>query len=179
MGGMAATAAYYLIAAKPIPGVNPVGLSGVGLLIGAVTLGLGTAVGLLPVHIATTDVPLLGLTVSVWIPPFLAGVVATAIPYVSSLTGSRILGSRLASFMGLLEVVAATLYAWLLLGEQLTLLQLAGGGLILAGIACVHADPGRAPSVDQSAPGDDLSLGTLTSSTGIDAPAPLAAEPTQ
>ena len=50
------------------------------------------------------------------------------------------LGSRLASFAGLLEVVAAALYAWLLLGEALTPLQLVGGLLILAGIAFVRSD---------------------------------------
>jgi len=50
------------------------------------------------------------------------------------------LGSRLASFAGLLEVVAAALYAWLLLGEALTLLQLLGGALILVGIGLVRSD---------------------------------------
>lgn len=178
LGGMASTAAYYLIAAKPIRGVTPVGLAGVSLLTGAVTLGVGAAIGLLPVQIAAADVPLLGLTVSSWVPLVLAGVVATAVPYMTSLTGSRILGSRLASFMGLLEVVAATLYAWLLLGEQLTLLQLAGGALILVGIACVHADPGAASSVDDLAL-DDHSAETLTPRMDADAQVPLAAEPTQ
>ena len=50
------------------------------------------------------------------------------------------LGSRLASFAGLLEVLFATFYAWLLLGEKLTILQFLGGALILAGIAFVRSE---------------------------------------
>ena len=49
-------------------------------------------------------------------------------------------GSRIASFAGLLEVVAATFYAWLLLGEQLTLPQFIGGALILVGIGFVRSE---------------------------------------
>jgi drug/metabolite transporter (DMT)-like permease len=57
------------------------------------------------------------------------------------------LGSRLASFAGLLEVVAAALYAWILLGEDLTLPQLVGGILILAGIAFVRSEKTDARSL--------------------------------
>ena len=53
------------------------------------------------------------------------------------------LGSRLASFVGLLEVAAAALYAWLLLGEALTPLQLGGGLLIVVGIGFVRAERTR------------------------------------
>ena len=55
------------------------------------------------------------------------------------------LGSRLASFVGLLEVVFATFYAWLLLGEKLTILQFLGGALILAGIAFVRSEKTDVP----------------------------------
>ena len=67
-------------------------------------------------------------------------VLATGIAYAASIKASQLLGSRLASFAGLLEVVAASFYAWLLLGEQMTLLQLAGGLLILIGIAFVRSE---------------------------------------
>ena len=66
--------------------------------------------------------------------------VATAIAYATSIAATEMLGSRLASFVGLLEVVAATFYAWLLLGEQLALSQLLGGVLILVGIGFVRSE---------------------------------------
>jgi drug/metabolite transporter (DMT)-like permease len=68
------------------------------------------------------------------------GLVATSLAYATSITASSMLGSRLASFVGLLEVAAAALWAWLLLDEQLSALQLVGGALIVAGIVAVRAD---------------------------------------
>jgi len=80
------------------------------------------------------------------------GVFAIAIAYAAVITASELLGSRLASFMGLLEVVAATLYAWILLGENLAVPQLLGGLLILVGIAFVRLErfPERIERVETS-----------------------------
>ena len=68
-------------------------------------------------------------------------VVGTAVAYSLSLAGSRRLGSRLASFAGLTEVVFAAALAWALLGEQPAPLQLVGGACILAGVVLVRLDP--------------------------------------
>ena len=70
----------------------------------------------------------------------IGGVAATAIAYATSIAATEMLGSRLPSFAGLLEVLFATFYAWLLLGEKLTILQFLGGALILAGIAFVRSE---------------------------------------
>ena len=52
------------------------------------------------------------------------------------------LGSRLASFIALLEVVAAVAFAWLLLDQLPSSLQLAGGVLVVAGVIVVkQAEP--------------------------------------
>jgi len=75
-----------------------------------------------------------------WLPLLLLAVIGTALAYASGITAAGMLGSRLASFVGLLEVVFASLFAWLLLGEELSPLQLLGGALILGGIAAVRAD---------------------------------------
>jgi drug/metabolite transporter (DMT)-like permease len=66
--------------------------------------------------------------------------VGTAFAYVASIAASSMLGSRLMSFVGLLEVVFASMFAWVLLGEALTITQLVGGVLILAGIAFVRSE---------------------------------------
>ena len=47
------------------------------------------------------------------------------------------LGSRLASFVALAEVVAALLFGWLLLGQLPGPLQALGGVLVLAGVVVV------------------------------------------
>jgi drug/metabolite transporter (DMT)-like permease len=139
---MVGCAAFYVIAARPSDGLPPVALASGGLLLGALALALVGATGLLPVTLSFADVPLFGQPTAWWVPLAVVGVFATAVAYAASITATELLGSRLASFTGLLEVVAATAYAWLLLGESLTVFQLLGGVLILGGIALVRADRG-------------------------------------
>ena len=55
----------------------------------------------------------------------------------TGIAASRRLGSRLASFVALLEVVAAVVFAWLLLDQLPETLQFAGGALIVAGVIVV------------------------------------------
>jgi drug/metabolite transporter (DMT)-like permease len=133
-------AVYYVVAARPSDGLPPVALAASGLLIGGVLLGLVGLTGVVPFSFEFGPAVLLGMTVPWWLPLLIVGVVATAIAYAASITASEMLGSRLASFVGLLEVVAATVYAWILLGENLTITQLVGGALILAGIAFVRSE---------------------------------------
>jgi drug/metabolite transporter (DMT)-like permease len=138
--GAVGCAVYYVIAAKPSEGLRPVALAGSGLVIGGLALGAVGLTGLVPFAISFRDVQLLGTSAPWWVPLLVVGVVATGIAYAASITASEVLGSRLASFMGLLEVVFAALYAWLLLGQNLTIPQLIGGVLILGGIALVRAE---------------------------------------
>jgi drug/metabolite transporter (DMT)-like permease len=133
-------AIYYVIAAKPSEGLPPVGLAAAGLLLGGVVLGAVGLTGLVPWSMTFGLVNMLGTTVIWWIPLLIVGVLATAFAYAASITAAEMLGSRLSSFAGLLEVVAGTLYAFLLLGEALTWLQILGGVLILVGIGFVRSE---------------------------------------
>lgn len=140
--GLAAVgcAIYYVIAAKPSEGLPPVALAAAGLLLGGVALGAVGLTGLVPWSMTFGLVNMLGTTVIWWIPLLIVGVFATAFAYAASITAAEMLGSRLSSFAGLLEVVAAALYAWILLGEALTWLQILGGVLILVGIGFVRSE---------------------------------------
>jgi drug/metabolite transporter (DMT)-like permease len=139
-GAAIGCAVYFVIAARPNNGLPPVALAGAGLLLAAPVLGLVGATGLLPFTAEFGEVPLFGTSTPWWVPLLVVAVFGTALAYATGITASGILGSRLASFIALLEVVSASLFAWLLLGEELTGLQLAGGVLILGGIACVRAE---------------------------------------
>ena len=133
-------AIYFLVAARPSDGLPPVALAASGLFVGAVMLALLGAVGILPFTATFGELPLFGSVAPWWLPLLIVAVISTALAYVSGITASAALGSRLASFVALLEVVFASLFAWLLLGEALSALQLVGGALILCGIAAVHSD---------------------------------------
>jgi drug/metabolite transporter (DMT)-like permease len=110
-----------------------------GLLLGAIVLGGFGVVGLVPFDAAFVQVHALGGIVPWWMPVGLVAAV-TAFAYFASISATERLGSRLMSFVGMLEVVFASLFAWVLLGESLGPLQLLGGVLILAGIAFVRSE---------------------------------------
>jgi drug/metabolite transporter (DMT)-like permease len=156
-GAAIGCAAYFVIAARPNNGLPPVALAGAGLLLAVPVLALVGATGLLPFTATFHDLPLLGATAPWWVPLLVVAVVGTALAYATGITASGLLGSRLASFVALLEVISASLFAWLLLGEALTPLQFVGGALILGGIASVRAErpaaePAAVPVVSASHP---------------------------
>jgi len=136
---MVGCAIYFVIAARPSDGLPPVGFAASGLVLGGLVLGVLGLTGVLPLAATFGAVPLAGNALPWWVPLVIVAVVSTALAYVAGITSAEALGSRLASFVSLLEVVFAALFAWLLLGEQLTPLQLLGGALILGGIAAVRA----------------------------------------
>jgi drug/metabolite transporter (DMT)-like permease len=146
---MIGCALFYVVSARPSNGLPAVVLAAFGLLLGAGLLAIAGVTGLVPFTVRATDVPMFGTQTPWWVPLLIVGVLGTAVAYASSITASEMLGSRLASFTGLLEVVAATFFAWLLLGENLALPQLIGGVLILVGIGFVRSE--KVDVADQAA----------------------------
>ena len=94
--------------------------------------------GLLPLAANTGDVRLADATVAWWTPVVLLGVVTAGLPYVAGIAAGRRLGSRLVSFVSLLEVVAGVIFAWLLLDQVPEAMQLVGGASILLGVVVVR-----------------------------------------
>jgi drug/metabolite transporter (DMT)-like permease len=143
MGG---AASYFVLAAREHPDLPPVALAGTGLAIGAVMLGALGAVGVLPMHATTASPAYAGHTVSWWLPLVGLGVVTAGVAFCTGIAASRRLGSRLSSFVALLEVVGGVAFAWLLLDQVPGALQLGGGALIIAGVVVVKlGERPRAP----------------------------------
>jgi drug/metabolite transporter (DMT)-like permease len=139
--------AVYFVAAAKDDGLPTIAVASVSLLLGGAALGIVGLTGIIPFTASSRPVTLFGGSVTWWIPMLILAVVSTAVAYAVSIKASQMLGSRLASFAGLLEVVAATLFAWLLLGERLTTLQLLGGVLILLGIGFVRSEKADADAL--------------------------------
>jgi drug/metabolite transporter (DMT)-like permease len=137
LGAMVGCASYFVISADQSNGLPPLALAAGGLVVGTVVIGLLGLVGLLPIEVATTDTTYAGRSVSWWLPLLALGLVTAALSYTTGIAAGRRLGSRLASFVALLEVLAGVGFAWLLLGELPRLVQLLGGLLILAGVVAV------------------------------------------
>ncbi|WP_028471842.1 EamA family transporter [Nocardioides alkalitolerans] len=137
LGAMVGAATYFVISADGDNGLPGTVLAGGGLLVGAVALGTAGLVGVLPMRANTLDVAYGDLVVAWWVPVVGLGLVTAALAYVTGIAAGRRLGSRLASFVALFEVVMALVFAWLLLGELPRPVQLAGGLLILVGVIVV------------------------------------------
>jgi drug/metabolite transporter (DMT)-like permease len=137
LGAMVGVATYFVISADERNGLPPLALAAGGLVTGAVVLGALALVGLLPMRAATASVAYAGTAVDWWVPLVLLGLVTAAIAYTTGIAAGRRLGSRVASFVALTEVVAGVVWAWLLLDELPRPVQLMGGALILLGVVAV------------------------------------------
>ncbi len=133
-------AVFFVLSSRVDGFLPPIAMASAGMTVGALTLlGVG-ALGVVPMRDSFGSVEFAGHRTS-WLVPVLGlSLVAAAIAYVTGISAARILGPKLASFVGLTEVVFAVLFAWALLGEVPTGIQLAGGVLIVAGIALVRLD---------------------------------------
>ncbi|MFE6996982.1 DMT family transporter [Microbacterium sp. NPDC057659] len=152
LGAMVGAAVYFLLSARSDTGVPPIALAGLGLLIGAVGLTLAGLVGVLPMAWTTGDIAYRFGTVPWFVPVLAIGLVAAALAYVLGIVSTRMLGSRLASFVALAEVVAAMLFGWLLLGQLPDLLQAIGAALVLGGVVLVKLGEPQAPEFVEPLP---------------------------
>ena len=145
LGAMVGLATYFLISADEGNGLPPLALAAGGLLVGTVVLGALALTGLLPMQATSAAPTYADRSVAVWVPLLGLGLVSAALAFTTGIAASRRLGSRLASFVGLTEVIAGVGSAWLLLEELPGLVQLLGGLLILAGVVAVKLGEASVP----------------------------------
>lgn len=157
-GAMIGAAAYFLLSGTRDTGLPPIVLAGAGLVIGAVGLSTAGLVGILPMVWNTNDVTYRFGTVPWFVPVLAIGLIATALAYVLGIASTRRLGSRLASFIALAEVIVALLFGWALLGQLPNAIQGIGAALVFVGVVVVKlGEPAAANSGDPAlaaSPGD-------------------------
>jgi drug/metabolite transporter (DMT)-like permease len=151
-GAMAGAAVYFVLSSDEDNGLPPAVLAAAGLTLGGLALLVAGAAGVVTLSASARPVTFDGFTVPWWLPVLALGVVTAALGYVSGIAAARRLGSRLASFVALSEVLVALVAAWVLLGEMPSGIQVAGGGLILAGVVAVKLGEPRPVPVSTSGP---------------------------
>lgn len=152
LGAMVGAATYFVLSAKADTGLPPLALAGSGLLLGALGLTIAGVIGVIPLAWTTDDIAYRFGSVPWFVPVLAMGVLATGLAYVLGIASTRMLGSRLASFVALAEVVAALLFGWLLLGQLPDLLQALGGALVLAGVIVVKLGEPAPPEFVEPVP---------------------------
>jgi drug/metabolite transporter (DMT)-like permease len=148
-------AVYFVVSADERTGLPPLVVATGGLAVGAALLIVAGTLGLTSMQWSRTDVALAGSPVPWWLAVLALGLVAAAVAYATGVAATRRLGSKLASFVGLTEVLFAVLFAWLLLGELPAPVQLVGGLLILGGVVAVKSDERRPEQVAPAVLPDD------------------------
>jgi drug/metabolite transporter (DMT)-like permease len=140
LGAAVCLAVFFIMSAKADDDLPPLIMAGGGMVVGAVTILVLGLIGVMPFAFEFRDVTLAGWQTH-WIVPVLALVlIATVLAYVTGILAARGLGSKVASFVGLTEVMFAVLASWLILGELPSAIQLLGGALIIGGVILVRVD---------------------------------------
>jgi drug/metabolite transporter (DMT)-like permease len=152
LGAAVGLAAYFVLSAQADSTLPPVVMAWGGMAVGSLCLLAIGLFGVLPISATTRDVQFLHYRTS-WLVPVLGiSLVAGVFAYAAGITAARTLGAKLASFLGLSEVLFAVLFAWLLLGQLPGPAQIVGGAFLVAGVALVQwdelrtAESGTAPS---------------------------------
>lgn len=152
LGAMVGAAMYFVLSGRVDTGVPAVAMAGLGMLLGTIGLSVAGAVGVLPLAWTTQDIAYRFGSVPWFVPVLAMGILATAVAYLLGIASTRMLGSRLASFVALAEVAAALLFGWLLLGQLPNLLQALGGALVLVGVVVVKLGEPVADDVEVEEP---------------------------
>ena len=118
--------------------IHPLLLTTGGTGVGAVILLAASAAGILPLAAHAGTAVLAERAVDWWLPALLLILISAVLAYPTGIVAVRRLGSSLASFVSLTEVIFAVVFAFVLLGQRPGVMQLMGGALILAGIALVQ-----------------------------------------
>jgi drug/metabolite transporter (DMT)-like permease len=147
MGAAVGLCGYFLLSDESGTGhsVHPLVLTTAGTGVGAAVVATSGAVGFFPMAASTGTTVLAGGSLGWWVPMGLLIGLSGVLAYLTGILAVRRLGSSVASFVGLSEVIFAVLFAAILLGQRPAGLQLVGGLLVLVGIAVVQrrADEGN------------------------------------
>lgn len=144
LGAAVCLAAYFRLSADAGGDDGPPALvlTAGGALVGSAVVVLVGVVGLLPLAATTAPIDLAGWTAPWWVGVVLVAALSTVLAYLTGIAAVGRLGSRLASFVGLSEVLFAVLGAWWLVSQEPTATQVAGGVLVVGAIALIRwAEP--------------------------------------
>jgi drug/metabolite transporter (DMT)-like permease len=143
LGASLCLCAYFVLSENSAAAPPALLLTTVGTGVGALVLVLAGLIGIVPLAAASAPVSIAATTLPWWVPVLTLALVSAALAYLTGIEAVRRLGSSIASFVALSEVILAVVFAALLLGQIPTPIQAVGGLLILAGIAVVQAQPRR------------------------------------
>jgi drug/metabolite transporter (DMT)-like permease len=142
LGAALCLCAYFVMSEHTATAPPALLLTTVGTGVGAGVLVFAGLIGIVPLAASSAAVTIAARPIPWWVPILALVLVSAAFAYVTGIVSVRRLGSSIASFVALSEVILAVIFAALLLGQIPTAVQALGGVLILVGITAVQLPPG-------------------------------------
>lgn len=148
-------AIYYLLADRLVRRRDPLSTQAWSMVFAAVFWVVLQPLWTFDAGVLADDVDLPGALegsrLPLWVLLAYIVVLGTVVPYVLILAGVVRLGAARTGIIGMLEPVAASAAAWLVLSEAMTPVQLLGGAVVLGGVALAEtarAQPSVVPASD-------------------------------
>lgn len=142
-GAAVALATYYLLGDRLVRARDPLSTQAWSMVFAALFWIVLQPLWTFDASVLADDVALPGALdgahLPLWVLVAWIVVLGTAVPYLLILVGVARLGAARTGVLGMLEPVAASAAAWLVLGESMTLVQLVGGAVVLAGVALAES----------------------------------------
>ncbi|MFC9692507.1 DMT family transporter [Kribbella sp. NPDC056951] len=159
LAGLAAAAcqATYFILIDKLTGVaDPLVMTAAGSVVGAAVLTLIAVPWRTPWHVLSDSVAMGNRHAPGWLLAAWLIVVSTVIAYLAGATAVQRLSAAVAGAVAYVEVVAASLFALILLNERLTTNQIIGGVIVLIGAFVAQSSVGKVAPPEVPRPTDVL-----------------------
>jgi drug/metabolite transporter (DMT)-like permease len=168
LAGLAAAgcqATYFILIDKLTGIADPLVMTAAGSVVGGVLLTAISAPWAVPWHALTDTIAIGERSAPGWIFAAWLIVVSTVVAYLAGAAAVQRLSAAIGGAVAYVEVVAAGLFAWILLGETLKTNQIIGGVIVLFGAFVAQSSVGKvAPAelpITDASPVPDLDPATL------------------
>ncbi|MFE7130411.1 DMT family transporter [Streptomyces sp. NPDC057638] len=169
LGGACCQACYFVLSdhgADDEDRADPLGVIAYGLIVGTLALTVVARPWGMDASVLAGEVDMGGTPVAAWLLLAWVVLIATVVAYVTGVISVRKLSPQVAGVVACLEAVIATVLAWVLLREHLSLPQILGGALVLAGAFIAQSQAPKAPSAGPVAAGGAVAPGDGTTAAG-------------
>jgi drug/metabolite transporter (DMT)-like permease len=159
LGAAACQATYFILIDKLTGVADPLVMTAAGSVVGAVVLTAVSAPWAIPWHALTDTIAIGERSAPGWIFAAWLIVISTVVAYLAGAAAVQRLSAAIGGAVAYVEVVAASLFAWLLLNETLETTQIIGGVIVLLGAFVAQSSVGKVapPAIpDQDGPDTDL-----------------------
>ncbi|GAA2255254.1 EamA family transporter [Streptomyces amakusaensis] len=149
LGAACCQACYFVLSDHGSDGAepaNPLGVIAYGLIVGALVLTVIARPWGMDFSLLAGNADLGGTEVAAWLLLCWVVLISTVFAYVTGVLAVRLLSPQVAGVVACLEAVVATVLAWVLLREHLSLPQILGGSLVLVGAFIAQSRAPKNPS---------------------------------